>query len=571
MADLVLLHAPAFFDFRDRDDILFPFLSTSGDVPITPLYEYFPVGFKSLERFLGERGHRVRIVNLASTLLRHPELDVERLLGAFEPHAFGIDLHWMVHVQGSLAIAALLKKVHPTIPVLFGGISSTYYADELIRYPQIDMVMMGYDTHAPMALLMEELAGSRRLERVPNLLWKSRGGAVRNNGLHHQPDSFSCGIDWSVGPTSSRAGGGLPILELLSTQNAGCAYNCGWCGGSRDAFRRVMKRHRAMARKPLEEVTYELASAGALPGHERYHFYSVGTYNETPARLRHLVERIGEAGFGSVSYEQFDLTEPSVLEAMVRANPHTSITLSPESHDMHISRLAGRGRYTMEEMEAWIERALDAGIAQVDVWFFVGMPEQSRQSVFETVEYSRHLLERFEGRRVMPLLCPMIPFLDPASTFFEQPDEHGYRRFFRTVEDHRRGMENASLIRRVNYETRLLDRRSLVVTGYEAVARLFEHRGELGSLPMGVAASVSERIADSLAFLLEVDRAASAADPRERAVALAPLAGEIARRNREVFFDGVANQAFPLNREIGGRWFDEIPAEAAAQAARAIE
>ena len=52
-ADLLLLHAPAFFDFRDRRDIYFPFLGTSGDVPITPLYEYFPIGFKMLRVFFG--------------------------------------------------------------------------------------------------------------------------------------------------------------------------------------------------------------------------------------------------------------------------------------------------------------------------------------------------------------------------------------------------------------------------------------------------------------------------------------------------------------------------------------
>ena len=52
-------NAPAFFDFRDREDVYFPDLSTSGDVPITPLYEYFPVGFKTLHRFLTERDRQV--------------------------------------------------------------------------------------------------------------------------------------------------------------------------------------------------------------------------------------------------------------------------------------------------------------------------------------------------------------------------------------------------------------------------------------------------------------------------------------------------------------------------------
>ena len=49
-ADLILVQAPAFFDFRERRDIYFPFLGTAGAVPITPLYEYFPIGFKTLQR-----------------------------------------------------------------------------------------------------------------------------------------------------------------------------------------------------------------------------------------------------------------------------------------------------------------------------------------------------------------------------------------------------------------------------------------------------------------------------------------------------------------------------------------
>ena len=88
-ADLVLIHAPAFFDFRERRDIYFPFLGTSGDVPITPLYEYFPVGFKTLQRFLGERGHDVRIINLSSVLLRFPKLDFDALLRALDAPVVG--------------------------------------------------------------------------------------------------------------------------------------------------------------------------------------------------------------------------------------------------------------------------------------------------------------------------------------------------------------------------------------------------------------------------------------------------------------------------------------------------
>ena len=148
-ADLLLIHPPAFFDFRERQDIYFPFLGTSGDVPITPLYEYFPLGFKTIKRFLGECGHDVKIINLSTIMLKYPKININTLIKAFDAKIIGIDLHWMVHVQGSLAVAKLIKEILPGTHILFGGISSTYYADQLIEYPFIDMVMRGYETHQP--------------------------------------------------------------------------------------------------------------------------------------------------------------------------------------------------------------------------------------------------------------------------------------------------------------------------------------------------------------------------------------------------------------------------------------
>jgi clorobiocin biosynthesis protein CloN6 len=561
-ADLLLLHAPAFFDFRDRSDIYFPYLSTSGDVPITPLYEYFPVGFKTLQRHLGERGHDVKIVNLSTVLLRYPRIDVSVLFRAMDAKLFGIDLHWMIHVQGSLEIARQLKVYHPDVPIIFGGISSTYYAEQLIRYPWVDMVMRGYDTHAPMESLLNALRHGGNLRSIPNLVWKDPAGVTTENQFSHTPDTYACGIDWSSIPQESKTQT-LPILEVLSTQNAGCAYNCGWCGGSREAFRRVFKRHRAMARKPSAEVAYEFETMARIPNQDRYHFYSVGSYNETHEGMEAFLAHVAQSRFKSISYEQYHLTPDPVLRRMAAANPRTIITLSPESSDLRIATLSGRGVYTMAEMEDWIERALDIGIYEIDIWFFIGMPEQDERKVMDDVAYCHRLLRKFRGRRVMPYLCPMIPFLDPASTFFEHPEEHGYRVFFRTVEDHRIGMTRASLINRINYETRWLTRRDLVHVGYRAVRHLIEAKADTGYLPSGVAASVARKIDDALAFIDVVHAADEVSDPTARARALGELGDEIGRRNREIFFSGVSNQALPINREIGGRWFDELgwPAE----------
>jgi len=46
-------------------------------------------------------------------------------------------------------------------------------------------------------------------------------------------------------------------------------------------------------------------------------------------------------------------------------------------------------------MEDWTERALDAGIAGVMVWFFIGMPRQTCQSVLEAGTYCASLMKKF--------------------------------------------------------------------------------------------------------------------------------------------------------------------------------
>ncbi len=555
-ADLVLVHAPAAFEFRGRRDIYFPFLGTSGDVPITPLYEYFPIGFKTLQRFLGEREHDVRVLNLSTMFLKFPSLSLDAIIDALDVRLLGIDLHWMVHVQGSLAVAERIKARRPDIAIIFGGISSTYYADELIQYPFIDMVMGGYDTHEPMDMLLSRLKSGASLDSVPNLQWKDEGGNIVNNGLDYVPDNFGCGIDWSTIP--SNTGSILPIREVLSTQNVGCANNCGWCGGSRDAFRRVFKRKRAMARRPDDEVRYEFASLQRLPDADKHHFYAVGSYNESRRTMSRFLDLVAETPLKSISYEQFHLTPDDILRRMAEANSRTAITLSPESHDMRVAKLSGRGVYTNEEMEAWVERALDAGIWNIDIWYFIGMPEQDEASVLGTIEYCKHLLNKFRGLRVNPMICPMIPFLDPASTFFEYPDEHGYTVFARTAEQHRRIMERASILNRINYETRWLSRQDLVFTGFKAVRELMIAKGDVGFLHRGAVKKYVAQVDDALAFIPAVHEADCLPDPTERSRALEALGGEILQRNEIIFSPRVANQAFPIYRDIGGRWFDEI-------------
>jgi hypothetical protein len=152
----------------------------------------------------------------------------------------------------------------------------------------------------------------------------------------------------------------------------------------------------------------------------------------------------------------------------------------------------------------------------------------------------------------------MFPFLDPGSSYFENPDEWGFTVFYRTVEEHRRAMMRASLINRTNYETRWLSRYDLVNVSYKAIRDLFALKGELGLFPPAVINPLVKRLDDAREFINVVHPIDCIENEEDRKKALREIGDEIRRRNNEIFTSGVVNQAFPINRKIGGRWYDEL-------------
>ena len=158
--DLVLLHAPSVYDFRNNSLLAGPI---SDVVPSSPVFEMYPIGLTSIAEYLERYDLKVKIINIANRMLMDQNFDVEKKLKKIKTKAFGIDLHWLPHAQGSMEVAKIVKRLHPDTPIIFGGLSATYYHKELIHYPFIDFVMRGDSTEKLMLLLMNKL----RVRQVP--------------------------------------------------------------------------------------------------------------------------------------------------------------------------------------------------------------------------------------------------------------------------------------------------------------------------------------------------------------------------------------------------------------------
>jgi len=75
--DLILLHPPSVYDFRERAILYGPI---SDLIPSSPVFEMYPLGFLTMTSYLEERGLIVRIVNLALRIINDRQSDVPAFL-----------------------------------------------------------------------------------------------------------------------------------------------------------------------------------------------------------------------------------------------------------------------------------------------------------------------------------------------------------------------------------------------------------------------------------------------------------------------------------------------------------
>jgi B12-binding domain/radical SAM domain protein len=527
--DLILLHPPTLYDFRKLPGIHGPI---SDVVPSTPIFEMYPIGFASLSEYLERHGLRVRIINIALKMLKDQGFDVERLIQKKTPVAFGIDLHWMAHVQGALALAEIIKKFHPETPVILGGLSATYYHEEILRqYPSVDFVIRGDSTEKPLLQLIQAIKGKTDFQNIPNLTYRDGGNGIRINPLTYVPETLDdITIDYRhimrkvvryIDPTGYQPfidWYSYPVTAVFTCR--GCLYHCNTCGGSSQTFRSMANRKHPAFRDPklLAQDIFLISDHLHAPVMIIGDIFQPGE----EYGLTFLQEMKKRPIPNHVAFEFFVPPSHSQLKRIAESVPNFNIEISPESHDEEVRKAFGR-TYHNQSLERMIGEAIDLGSKRIDLFFMIGLPKQTYSSVMETVDYCRYLLERFRSYgKLIPFISPLAPFLDPGSTVFEAPEKFGYRLLHRTVEEHRQALMAPSWKYILNYETEWMSRDEIVASTYEAGRRLNRLKAEFGLIDGKTAESVDKRIEGAVQMMKEIDRIMALPEEKARELALDP-------------------------------------------------
>ncbi len=510
-SDIILIHAPSLYDFREERRHYGPI---SDVIPSTPVFDMYPLGFISLVSYLGRRGFRVSILNLAARMLMSPRFDAEKAIRRAEAKIYGIDLHWLVHAHGAVEVARIVKRHHPDAALVVGGLTATiYYREILEKYPWIDYVVLGDTVEEVFRMLADyEVDGRGQLEEIPNLAWRE-GGRIRTTGLRLVPQSLDeYAIDYgyafrqavkSGDPLSFAPFAGFfrePIGAVLAYK--GCPYNCATCGGSRYTYARCFGRIGLAFKTPVA-LAEELMS---ICDYMRIPVFIVGDVQVLGNRwCERLIGELKSRGFdGTLFLEFFSPPRDEVLRLVERIPGRKYLQISPESQDEDIRRWFGRP-YGNHELERFIHRVLEAGFERLDLYFMVGLPGQTPGSALGIPRYVDRLYGTLNPRlkaRLDAFVAPLAPFVDPGSPAFEHPEAYGYTLLARSLEDHRALVERAPTWREMlNYETRWMSRRDVAEATYLAAEELVKVKARHGVIEEGEA----ERVIDLMARARRMD------------------------------------------------------------------
>lgn len=492
----------------------------SDVVPSSPVFEMYPIGLTSIGDYLERYGLKVKLINIANRMLLNPNFDVEKKIRKIKTKAFGIDLHWLPHAHGSIELAKIIKKYHPDTPVIFGGLSSTYFYKELIEYPCVNFVMRGDTTEKLLLMLLNKLENKQTdsFSDIPNLTWK-RENTYYYNEMTYVPDSLDefdfPGYRYIIrsvfkyfnllDPLPYKGWLQYPNTAILTSK--GCTYNCLICGGSKDAYELNCNRKKLVMRSPkkmLEDIAF------------------IQRFTRAPIFLLNDIRQGGKeyvdeflSGLekmtlkNEIVFELFNYADEEFFKRLNKAIPKYSIELTLESADEDIRKYNGKLPCTNAKVIEMLKFAIKHCCAKIDLFFMTGIPNQDYESAMRNVDFCEIIHNNCdEDQRISYFVAPLSPFLDPGSPAFEHPDEYGYKKFCYKLEDFRHAMKQPSWKNMLSYETNKMTRAEIVKATYDSALKLNEFKMRKNIITKDVYDEVELKIIKSVEFLERLDEIA---------------------------------------------------------------
>lgn len=252
--------------------------TTNGDLK----YAVMPMGIIGILNNLKSRNINVLGLNCAIEKTLDPQFDISTALKDIEYKVLMTDLHWYEHAFGAMYIVEQSKKIHPDIPTVIGGYSSTIFSHEIMEnFKCVDYIVTG-DSDLPMELLTDNLLGRNdiSLDTIPNLVYRQHSHIIESKNTWTQTDLD--GIDFihtdffehsDLVKNLCVSGANRKLTQHWLCIARGCKFNCSYCCGANKNMKALFRRCNVLTRSPQKVASdfCELTTMGITqisPSHD---------------------------------------------------------------------------------------------------------------------------------------------------------------------------------------------------------------------------------------------------------------------------------------------------------------
>jgi radical SAM superfamily enzyme YgiQ (UPF0313 family) len=391
---ICLVTAPTATEFGELEEIRAQSVRRVGAEPA--------LGILSLAAVLRERGERPAFVDLNQVYFDYADSPAflaqdfakvaAKRIAATIPDVCGFSSLCSSYPT-TIRIAKALKTLRPQTTILLGGPqASVVDIRTLESFPFVDLILRG-ESERTLPLLLDELAGSGRVDRVPGLSYRT-GSRPRRNALAPVIENLDTLPAPAYDLTGELRAADRASLEL----GRGCPFSCTFCS-TNDFFRRKFR-----LRSP-ERVLRDMRSIAAeFPIR---HFALVhDMFTVDRRRVVEFSEFMAASGEGFTwgCSARTDCIDEELLEIMARGGC-CSIFLGVEVGSEKMQKVIDKG-LDPRRAEELIDYAERLGI-RTTVSLIAGFPEETWDDVRESMRVFMRSLRCAQSSPQLNLLAPL--------------------------------------------------------------------------------------------------------------------------------------------------------------------
>jgi tRNA A37 methylthiotransferase MiaB len=414
-------------------------------------YMIVPVGVSGMMNMLQKEGFQVCGLDVPMEMLINPEFDLETWLQGLQGlHLIAIDLHWYEHSFGALDLVSLCKQVLPTVPVVLGGLTASFFADEIMQdFPKVDFIIRG-DGEKPLLELAKAMCREENLDlgAIPNLVYRNKSQVVKNEMTYCAAQADLDQLNFVDMDFLTHADQLAEVIYNLSekvemtgearrkghwlTIGRGCIYNCSFCGGGNYAHKTIAGRQNIIARSPervvddlerLQQQGYQQVSLNLDPAIMGKEYWT-----RLFAEIRRRSFKIG------LYIEFFQLPSIEFIEELLPLVdiPHTELAFSPLSGSDRVRRLNGK-HYSNAQLMAVLRLLRTSGLA-VFIYFSLNIPFEDAKSFQHTLRLAGEISRSYPSGQLR--MINMLHTVDPCSPMSRQAKPFNLKVEFKRFKDY---------------------------------------------------------------------------------------------------------------------------------------